>query len=434
MWFKLVGISRTSAEFIFSRQLKRRAKTVERSPWPPNHLTRTLRYLTSTSGDFYSNGKDLLQTRKVSIIILICASTTHEALEVIYLDPVSGRQYTFEQVRRTAAAFGSALRMQWNWQKGDVISFFSTNCVDYPASIFGALWAGGVISPSNPAYSASDLAFQLKDCGVKAIVTQVSSLESVLEAAKIVGIPQSRILLIGDEKHPEVQHFSDFITPGPVKVRMDRVLQMPSDLACLAYSSGTTGLPKGVMLTHGNIVSDILMMDVGQAELSHGGGPGETGDTIIAVLPFYHIYGMLFIMFSGISYLHANSVLQGLQLLITHPIFAGLKTIILPRFELNMFCKAIQDHKVTFAYLVPPLLLLLSQSPEVEKYELSSIKMSMCAAATLPLPLVEAVWRRLKIPVKQAYGMSEASAGTHFQVSSTPLMGLLGVAHNLAEI
>ena len=95
----------------------------------------------------------------------------------------------------------------------------------------------------------------------------------------------------------------------------------------------------------------------------------------------------------------------------------------MPQFELETFCHAIQDHKITYGPVVPPMLLLLSKSPVVDKYDLSSIRCFISAAAPLTTELVEATYKRLKIPVKQGYGLTETSPGTHLQVrtSRTPL-------------
>ena len=149
-----------------------------------------------------------------------------------------------------------------------------------------------MVSPANPAYSVSELSFQLKDSGAKAVLTQEPFLETVLEAAKNASIPRSRILLIGDGSGVnDVKHFTDLIRAAGDKVIHERSTRSPTDLAYLVYSSGTTGLPKGVMLTQRNIVAQVLMLTVAQSELSWKGGPGGSGDTVLAVLPFYHIYG-----------------------------------------------------------------------------------------------------------------------------------------------
>ncbi|KAH7360484.1 hypothetical protein BKA65DRAFT_577222 [Rhexocercosporidium sp. MPI-PUGE-AT-0058] len=309
--------------------------------------------------------------------------------KVVYVDAKTSRQYTFQEVKDTATAFGHALRTKWNWNKGDVVGFYSPNCIDTPVLTFGSLWVGGIVSPANPASSVQELAFQLKDSGAKALITQRSSLNISLEAAKIAGVPPNRILLMGDEKTSGITHMQEFIASARITPPLKRQVPANTDLSFLVYSSGTTGLPKGVMLTHRNIVANTLMTDVGSSELS-------SGDVLIAVLPLYHIYG--------------------LALLIIHSIHRGAKVVVMPSFEPQAFLGGIQKHKVTFAYLVPPIVLLLAKSPIVDNYDLHSVKMIASAAAPLTLDLIEAVWKRLKIPIKQAWGMSETSAAITTQL------------------
>ena len=195
-------------------------------------------------------------------------------------------------MKSTAIAFGNALRTQWKWQKDEVLSIFSLNCIDTPALTWGTLWANGVVSPANPAYSVSELSFQLKDSKAKAVLTQAPFLKTVLKAAKNANIPPSRVLLIGEGGGVEdVKHFTDLIRMANDNEIERRSMRLPNDLAYLVYSSGTTGLPKGVMLTQRNIVAQILMVTVAQSELSWKGGRNGSGDTVLAVLPLYHIYG-----------------------------------------------------------------------------------------------------------------------------------------------
>ena len=149
--------------------------------------------------------------------------------------------------------------------------------------------------PSNPAYSAQELAFPLKDCNCKAIVTQVACLGVIQAAADQAGISRNRILLIGDKTDSSALHYRDFIGGAGKTLSSSRTLSLPSDLSYLVYSSGTTGLPKGVMLTHRNIVCQILQVTATQHDLSFDGsadGSGR-GDVILAVLPFFHIFGKL---------------------------------------------------------------------------------------------------------------------------------------------
>ena len=212
---------------------------------------------------------------------------------MIYTDADTSRSYTYAEVRSTAINFGKGLKSQWDWQKGDVLAFYTPNCIDTPAIIWGTHWAGGVISPANPGYTPDELAFQLKDAGAKGLVTQKAFLKAACEAAKKVGLPEDRIILTGDEKD-ESGRFKHFLNvrnmSGISRFRRAKV-DPKIDLAFLVYSSGTTGNPKGVMLSHENIVANIMMLKVGEAgNLSWNGGTDGKGDKVLAFLPFFHIY------------------------------------------------------------------------------------------------------------------------------------------------
>jgi 4-coumarate--CoA ligase len=213
--------------------------------------------------------------------------------KVIFTQSNAPRQYRFIDVKNTGAAFGHALRSLWNWQKGDVLGFYSPNCVDTPALHFGTFWAGGIASPANPTYSVRELAFQLKNSGAKALVTQAFCLDNALEAARMAGIPKNRILLVGNEKNSEVLHFIDFLSDARFTDPTDRVVNSPEDAACILYSSGTTGLPKGVQTTHQNTVFNLLAYQEVQGNLSSKLGSDGRGDTIICVLPFFHAFGLI---------------------------------------------------------------------------------------------------------------------------------------------
>jgi len=217
-----------------------------------------------------------------------------DMLLVIYRDADTSRSYTYGQVKDTAINFGKGLKSVWEWQKGDVLALFTPNCIDTPAIIWGTHWAGGIISPANPGYKADELAFQLKDSGAKALVTQKPFLKIALEAAKQAGIPEDRVILMGDEKDESYnfKHFSAIRNlAGTSRYRRTKA-NPKTDLAFLVYSSGTTGHPKGVMLCHENIVANIKMLKAGEGgNVTWDGGPDGKGDNILAFLPFYHIYG-----------------------------------------------------------------------------------------------------------------------------------------------
>jgi len=311
---------------------------------------------------------------------------------VIFLDPYTRRSYTYSQTRKVALDFAQGLKANYEWRKGDVLGLFTPNCIDTPAIMWGCLWTGGVVSPANPAYSADELAFQLKDSKAKALITQWDFLPTARQAAQKAGIPEDNIILIGDKRDPSnrVKHFSSVQNiSGAAKFRRAPI-KPKEDLAFLVYSSGTTGLPKGVMLTHQNIVANTLQST--EAEVRNL----SSEDSILAFLPFFHIYG--------------------LTILVHQSFYNGLLVAVMPRFDIEDFCKIVQRDKITFAYVAPPVVLLLSKNPIVDKYDLSSLRMMNSGAAPLTRELVDSLWSRKKLKVKQGYGLSEASPTTHVQL------------------
>ncbi|KAI0013488.1 acetyl-CoA synthetase-like protein [Xylariaceae sp. FL0662B] len=311
----------------------------------------------------------------------------------IYIDPDTGRSYTWAQAKSAALEFGKGLKSRWGFKHGDALGFFSPNNVDYAPVFFGVLWAGGACSTANPTYTVEELEFQMKDSGVKGIVTQLPLLPTVLKAVKAIGLPEDRVLLLGDGRDPsgKFKHFSEIrdagLPGGSSRPRIDP----RTDIAFLVYSSGTTGFPKGVMLTHYNIVANLAQLEFVDRfnGLYHSGGPDGKGDKQLAVLPFFHVYGLTCIALLGIR--------------------MGLQVVVLPRFELEKACKVIQDRGITFLSIPPPVVLALAKHPAVSKYDLSSVKWMNSGAAPLGRDLVEQVWQRLTIPVMQGYGLSETA-------------------------
>ncbi|KAF2167482.1 hypothetical protein M409DRAFT_66041 [Zasmidium cellare ATCC 36951] len=321
--------------------------------------------------------------------------------KVIFHDTISPREYTYAHIKGSAIGFGQSLRSSWNWQKGDVLAIYSPNDVDYATIVFGTHWAGGIVTTANPGYTVDELAHQLVDSKAKAIVTQAPLLKTTLAAARKAGVRENRVILIGpDTIDTPVPHYTSLSgyrvydanqhVPRPYRINPNE------DLCFLVYSSGTTGKPKGVMLSHRNIVSNVLMLTrPNEGYLSCGDGTTGSGDRTIGFLPLFHIYGL-----TGV--LH-------------YSLHQGIELFILPTFTLSAFLNLVQTHRITYNNVVPRIILALAKDPSVANYDLSSLKMLVSAAAPLTKDLVDLLYDRLKIPVKQAFGLSETSPGTHQQ-------------------
>ncbi|KAJ5407877.1 hypothetical protein N7509_001760 [Penicillium cosmopolitanum] len=314
--------------------------------------------------------------------------------QVIYRDAITSRFYSYSEFHNAAIAFGQGLRSEWEWQKGEIMTLFVPNSIDIPVIIYGTFFAGGIVSPANPSYSVDELAFQLRDNGTKAIATFKSLLPVVTAAAEKLGISPQRIILLGDERDPSsrFKHFDQIARPKSALLddRPREILDPDRDLAFLVYSSGTTGLPKGVMLSHRNIVANVLMV-----ASSVGKSYNWKDDKLIGILPFYHIYG--------------------LTCLIHQPLYRGIEMVAMERFDLEAFLRTVQNAQITFAYVAPPVLVHLASNPIVDKFDLSSLRMVTSGAAPLTRELVDTVHSRLKIRINQAYGLSETSPITHTQ-------------------
>jgi acyl-CoA synthetase (AMP-forming)/AMP-acid ligase II len=268
-----------------------------------------------------------------------------------------------------------------------------------------------------------------------------------VKAASEAGISNDRIVLIGEERDLGFRHVTDILDETPKGSRTK--LEPGKDLAFLVYSSGTTGLPKGevysilwlgwcrnedimltrglvgVMLTHINVVSDLFMVNSSEGTLLKW-----DKDKILSVLPFYHIYGKIHLLApnSFSSPPDTRLIHPGLQCLVHFPAYAGLTTIVMSSFDLATFCSLIQDHKITYTYVAPPIILHLAKSPLVSNYDLSSLRTITSGAAPLTKELIYAVKDRLGTEVKQAYGLSETSPVTHIQKAWNHGLGSTGPA------
>ncbi|MFE7463731.1 4-coumarate--CoA ligase family protein [Streptomyces sp. NPDC057499] len=278
--------------------------------------------------------------------------------------------------RRIAAGLAEA-----GLRKGDVLALHSPNTIAYPAVFLGATRAGATVTTVHPLATAAEFAKQLRDSAARWIVTVSPLLPTALEAAARAGGIERIHVCDRAEGHPSVLDLLATTAPEP-----DLALDPAEDVAALPYSSGTTGAPKGVMLTHRSIATNLE-----QLRPSIPMGPGAR---ILAVLPFFHIYGLTALM--------------------NAPLRMGATVVVLPRFDLDQFLAAIEKHRITGLYVAPPIVLALAKHPAVDRYDLSSLEYVVSAAAPLDAALAAACAERLGLPpVRQAYGMTELSPATH---------------------
>lgn len=219
----------------------------------------------------------------------VLANGVLTVIPVIFKSPTTDKLYTYAGLRSAALNFGTNLKAQWSWQKGDVLLVFSPNSVDIPALLWGCHWAEGIISPSNPAYSIDEFKFQIEDSEAKAMAVHTSCLTVAISAAKLTGFPLDRILVFGEDSASAkgLRHISSMMknrVPGMTRTPLDPV----SDPAFLVYSSGTTGHPKGAMVTHRNVVAAMVLQQSIEAPYINW-----RTTRLLALLPMYHIYGML---------------------------------------------------------------------------------------------------------------------------------------------
>ncbi|MEW2305502.1 4-coumarate--CoA ligase family protein [Streptomyces sp. NPDC006655] len=296
------------------------------------------------------------------------------------IDGTDGTTLTYAQLdrfhRRIAAALADA-----GVRKGDVLALHSPNTVAFPTAFYAATRAGAAVTTVHPLATPEEFAKQLRDSAARWIVTVSPLLETARRAAELAGGVEEIFVCDSATGHRSLIDMLATDAPEP-QVDIDPV----EDVVALPYSSGTTGVPKGVMLTHRQIATNLAQLDASV--------PAGPGDRVLAVLPLFHIYGLTALM--------------------NAPLRKGATVVVLPRFDLATFLAAIQNHRITGLYVAPPIVLALAKHPLVEQYDLSSLKYVMSAAAPLDAQLAAACSRRLGLPpVGQAYGMTELSPGTH---------------------
>ncbi len=300
---------------------------------------------------------------------------------IAIIDGPSGRQYSFAQLNAGIRSVAANL-VERGFAKGDTVALYSPNLPEYAIAFHGVVLAGGVITTVNPLYTPQELAKQLQDAGAILLITVGLFLDKAKEAAEMIDINDVYTFDGADGSQPfaTLMQANDKLPDVPCNPR--------EDLVVVPYSSGTTGLSKGVMLTHHNLVSNIC-----QVEGTRGVDTTKPGDVVIGVLPFFHIYGMVVIM---------NMTL-----------ITGATVVTVPRFDMEEFLQTIEKYRVTRASLVPPIVLGLTKHPIVDQYDTTSLVHIGSGAAPLGEEISLACGARLGCLLTQGYGLTETSPVTH---------------------
>ena len=309
---------------------------------------------------------------EVSLPALVFADAASRADKPALIDGLSGRAITYGELVGGARLVAGGLAAR-GFQAGEVFAIYLPNLPEYAVAYYGVLLAGGTNTTINPLYTVEELAAQLNDAGARYLLTIPPFLDKAVEAAGRSGVRE--VFVLGEAQG--ATPFAALLRSGhqPPEVTIDP----HRDLATVPYSSGTTSLPKGVMLTHHNLVANLCqfqsVVDLGEE---------ETG---VAVLPFFHLYGQVVLM--------AAALWQGGTL------------VTMPRFDLEQFLAILQDYRVTLAFVVPPIVLALAKHPLVDRFDLSGLRFVLSGAAPLGAELEEACGRRLGCVVGQGYGLTE---------------------------
>lgn len=321
-----------------------------------------------------------------------------------------GKELTFREVHESALKFAAYLK-SIGLQKGERVAVMLPNCPQGVISFFGILMAGGVVVQTNPTYTERELEYQMKDSGAKMILVmdilfpRVSAVASRTDIEHIIvtaikeylPFPKNLIYpfiqkkqygIVINVEHEGNHHLFSEIMKRKITEEVDTVpIDVNNDLALLQYTGGTTGFPKGVMLTHKNLLANTKMCNAWLYKNKRG------EERILAILPFFHVYGMTTVL--------VLSVMEGNTM------------IIMPKFDVEATLKTIQKQKPTMFPGAPTMYIGLLNHPDIAKYDLSSINACISGSASLPLEVQEQFEKITGGKLVEGYGLSETSPVTH---------------------
>lgn len=283
------------------------------------------------------------------------------------VDADTGSALTFAALRSSALTAAAALSARAGVRPGDVVLLLAPNCVLYPVCFLAVTALGAVATTANPLYTAREIAKQAADARAGLIITVSDLLPKVAELRLPV------ILLDGDAaasvtvpsgSGANVTLYSDLVD-GVQETEYRRPPSKQSDTAALLYSSGTTGESKGVVLTHGNFIAAHAML------ASDQDARGEGQNVLLCFLPMFHLFGLFIVTLGQLQ--------------------RGNAVVVMPRFDMDAAMAAVERHRITYLFCVPPVMIALAKHGSASRYDLSSLKFIICGAAPLGKDVMEAV-------------------------------------------
>lgn len=320
-----------------------------------------------------------------------------------------GRELTYKELYESALKFANYLR-SLGVEKGDRVAIMLPNCPQAVIAYYGTMYAGGVVVQTNPLYTERELQYQMADSGAKVILVMdilypramkilhetkienviVSGIKDYLPFPKNLVYPFIQKKQYGFSVKVEHSGTNHLFTEIMKMAKMDKIepdFDFENDLALLQYTGGTTGYPKGVMLTHKNLIANTLMCDAWMYKCKKG------EETILGILPFFHVYGMTTVLILSVMQ-------QG-------------KMVLLPKFDAEQALKTIDKQKPTLFPGAPTMYIGLLNHPDLAKYDLSSIKACLSGSAALPLEVQEKFEELTGGRLVEGYGLTETSPVTH---------------------
>lgn len=300
--------------------------------------------------------------------------------KVALMDGFSKETATYGELYQRTYSCAWSLKYRYGVQKGACVGILSPNHINFFTAFHGVGLTGGCSTTINPTYVKEDIEYQLKETNAMMLIVHPLCLEKGFAVGQKLGIP---VLTMGDATD-DAASFNDLLLEpieksDPANLGSENSLDA---LMTIPFSSGTTGLAKGVMLTHRNLISNFY-----QSMTLEGQYMADAN--IIIPLPFFHAFGMV----------------MGMCM----PLMVAAKVVLMPAFDMIKFLELIQSEKINRAYLVPPIILGLAKHPVVDKYDLSSLKCVLSGAAPLGADVQNECARRLNVLVKQGWGMTELS-------------------------